>query len=83
MKYDRPLARGFDGRSNVSRTVGWVKRTLTWPTVDEVETAIANKDAVKLLTWRRFLGPTEGDDQRGIMSRIVDVEAQIRAEVEA
>lgn len=77
------LKNGFDNRPNVSRTVGWAPRYVPWPGAENVEKAIADKDAVQLLTWRRFLGPAESPEQLAIINRIVEVEASIRRYAES
>lgn len=77
------MAQGFDGRFNVSKTVGWRERKVAWPERATVEAAIAAGDAVQLLTWSRFLGPAETDDHQGIIARIVEAYPDIRNRVEA
>lgn len=52
----------------LSKSVGWQQKHITWPTMEEVEAA----DDYHLLLWYRHL-PSAPDDKHGrIMSRIME-----------
>jgi hypothetical protein len=62
----------------ISKIVGWDSISVEYPTIEEItqlcdETANGNQDAmVILLRYFRFLDVAKNDQQREIISRIID-----------
>ncbi len=72
------MARGFDGRFNISKTVGWDPRPVFWPSISDAHEAIQRKDAVQICIWLRFLPSPINDNQRTIINRLFDAYPEIR-----
>ena len=52
----------------LSKAVGWDDRELSWPDLDQVDTA----SDFRLLEWYRFLHAAKNEEQRNIMTRIME-----------
>lgn len=59
--------------SEVSKQVGWNPRVVEYPTMDQVEKALHDRDLKQVLTWQRFLPSPRSDEHRTIMQKIVHV----------
>jgi hypothetical protein len=53
---------------DISEQVGWNKRDLRWPTFSEV--SAAEFDAVRLLTWSRFLPRAANREQQLVLANV-------------
>jgi hypothetical protein len=58
-----------DTYHDISERVGWRKRDVRWPTYAEVQAA--QFDAVRLLTWSRFLPRAENREQQAVIASVV------------
>ena len=58
--------------SDVSKAVGWDKRTVAWPTLERVAEATLARDLHSLLTWNRHLPCAATPAQVAIIERVVE-----------
>lgn len=68
--------------SDLSKAIGWERRTVPYPTADQVLLARTSHDTRSLLTWCRFLPSPASGAQEALMRLILDGLKEERARLD-